>query len=178
SEIERSYRAALDSGFLRSVLYTCKVKQTRCDMLLAIAKLESDMGRHTTNDYSSARGSMQIIRTEFLRMVETYGDRNVNNLIGYLAFLPPDSREAHGLAHDIGTLQTAIAYMKRTSYKHNHSMPQKIEAEILKLNDRPVVQLLFVADRLSDDNLYLAQHTGMSPADCERFAYLAYVHGA
>jgi hypothetical protein len=178
TEIEKSYQAATDSGFLRSVLYACKVKQAPCEMLLAIAKLESDMGRHTTNEYSSARGSMQIIRTEFLRMVDTYGERNINNLIGYLAFLPPDSREAQGLAHDIGTLQYAIAYMKRPSYRHNHVLPQKIESELLRLNDRPVVQLLFVADRLADDNQYLSQHTGLSPTDCARFAYLAYVHGA
>ena len=126
-------------------------------MLLAIAKLESDLGRHTVNDYSTARGSMQIIRTEFLRMVEAYGARNENNLIGYLAFLPPESREANGLAHDIGTLQScSYHYMKTPAYHRSHTLPQKIQTELLRLNNRPIVQLLFVADRLADgfDNAF------------------------
>jgi hypothetical protein len=68
--------------------------------------------------------------------------------------------------------------MKRPAYHHNHALPHKMEAELLRLNDRPVIQLLFVADRLQDDNTFLAAHTGLSPDDCMRFAYLAYVHGA
>lgn len=171
--IEASYRHANDTGFLSAVNYVCGLKPVPCESILAIADMESKMGRYTVNPNSSARGPMQIIDGEFLRMTGHYGANDLPLISAYLARLPPSSPEAIQLRHDTDVLERAVAAFKETP-----QLPPALQREVLALrNGHPVIQLLFVADAQIEESAALAADCGLTQSEALKYSYLSYSAG-
>jgi hypothetical protein len=169
------YRQAAPD-FMRAADYVCAVKPEQCERLLAIAKIESDLGRNTINQKSSARGAMQVLSGEFMRMVTQYGANNVPGIAGYIVRHPPGDPEAAQLHGNLVTLEDALIYMGSEAYRKNHVFPPSLQQNVLRLNDQPLIQMLFVADSLAERDAMMANR-GLSPEDRFKYAYLAYAVG-
>jgi len=176
---EISMQRAAKAGFLPVMDWVCKAKQVPCEMLLALAQLETSTGVQETDD-SSAQGLWQITKGQFIERALKYGARDRSTIEAYLQTLDPGSAEAVRTRRAYEHLVTGLKNADNPYYgeKKHEPFTKRVNEEILKARDgNLLIPALLVVDCLLDDLKYLAGKTGAQSEDVFQYTYLAHVYG-
>jgi hypothetical protein len=168
--VQKSFRYADKSGFLQVVEYVCAVKPISREEVLAVADVESSMGRNVVSQKSSARGPMQVTDGTFVYLVGRYGANNLPIIADYIDRLPPESSEAVQLRGDLQTLKVALDAMRNGHWSNAE------KRKVLQLRFRPIIELLFAVDYLIEQERDLV-NKGFSPETSHAYKSFRYFAG-
>jgi hypothetical protein len=172
-----SLKRAAHFGIMPAVNWVCTAKQVPCEMLLALAQLESSTGILDTHK-SSADGVWQITAPQFIARARKYGPANMELVAAYLKTLDPKSREARRTREAYRILAHAFAAMKSGRYGRDPHYALRVDEEILRArNGNLVIPAVLVASCMLDDLKIVADKTGLPLNETFQYAYLAHVYG-
>jgi len=172
-----SIQRAANGGFLPVMNWVCTAKQVPCEMLLALAQLESSTGLQQTTK-SSAKGIWQITNAQFIARAKKYGPANLDLIASYVRGFDPTSDEGRraGLAYAL--LARGLLETKDPRYITNKYFAQRADNEILLArDDNLIVPAVLVVACLTDELRITAEKTGLPPDDTFKYAYLTHVYG-